>query len=245
MEWFDCNAGFGIPSVPSGRFASTPQELLDELGFCGVKNALVWHAATKDESAQTGNRLVVSETKDHPGLHPIWAILPLATGEMGTLDEWFAAMKTNGVKALCAYPEKHRYLLNGLTFGPLFEEMCTRNIPLLLDRDWGRITSLLAEFPRLTVVALNHSSWGDDRNFRPLIERYDRFCIDTSSYDLDGGVADFAARYGPDRLLYGSAFPAMQMGGSILTVAQADISDDAKAAIAAGNLRRLLSEVKL
>jgi hypothetical protein len=37
----------------------------------------------------------------------------------------------------------------------------------------------------------------------------------------------------------------MQMGGSILTVAQADIADDAKAAIAGGNLRRLLSEVKL
>lgn len=245
MEWFDCNAGFGLPSVPSGRFATTSQELRDELDFCGVKDALVWHAAMKDESAQTGNRLVVEETQSDAGLHPLWAILPLATGELGTLDQWFAAMKASGVKALCAYPERHRYLLNGLTFGPLFEEMSSRGIPLLLDRDWRLITELLAEFPRLTVVALNHSSWGDDRNFRPLLERYPNFHLDTASYDLDGGVPDFVARYGPNRLLYGSAFPTMQMGGSILIVAQADISDDARVAIAGGNLRRLLSEVKL
>jgi hypothetical protein len=245
MDWFDCNAGFGVPRIPPVSYAATPQDLLDEMDFCSVAEALVCHAATRDESAQAGNRLVVEGTKGQTRLHPLWAILPLQTGEIGLPEQWFATMKADAVKALVAYPEQHRYLLNGLTFGPLFEEMSDRKIPLIVGPDWRGVTSLLADFPDLTVIVVNHSGWGEDRHFRPLIERYDRFHIDTSSYDLDGGITDVVARYGPHRLLYGSGFPTMQMGGSLLTVAQADTSDDAKAAIAAGNLRRLLSEVKL
>jgi len=245
MEWFDCCAEFGIPRVPPGPFAATPRELLEEMDFCGVSEALVSHAAMRDESAQAGNRLVCDDTHDEPRLHPLWAILPLHTGEIRSPVEWFYAMKGNGVRALVAHPEQHRYLLNGLTFGPLFEEMSARNIPLMLGPDWRGVTALLAEFPRLTVIVVRHSGWGEDRYFRPLMERYERFHVDTSSYDLDGGIADAVARYGPHRLLYGSGFPTLQMGGSLLTVAHADIGGDAKAAIAGGNLRRLLSEVKL
>jgi hypothetical protein len=245
MEWFDCNAEFGIPTKPPGRFAPTPHELLDEMDFCGVQEALVRHAAARDESAQAGNRLVCEETAEARRLHPVWAILPPQTGEIGTLDEWFADMKAHRVKALTAYSDKHRYLLNGLTFGPVFEGMSARRIPLILGPDWRTVTEILADFPQLTVIATNHSGWGDDRFFRPLLDRYERFHIDTASYDLDGGVAGLVKRHGPHRLIYGSNYPVMQMGGSILTVAQADIADDAKAAIAGGNLRRLLSEVKL
>jgi len=245
MEWFDCCAEFGVPGIPPGPFAATPAELLDEMDFCGVPEALVSHVAMRDESPQAGNRLVSEATQNQPRLHPVWAIVPLHTGELGTPTAWFDAMRADRVKAVTAYPDRHRYLLNGLTFGPLFEEMSARKIPLILAPDWRGITSLLAEFPRLTVIVTKHSNWGEDRYFRPLLERYQRFHIDTSNYDLDGGVADAVARYGPDRLLYGSGFPTLQMGGSLLTVAQAGISDDAKAAIAGGNLRRLLSEVKL
>jgi hypothetical protein len=244
MEWFDCNAGFGVPTVPPVSFARTPQQLLEELDFCGVAEALVYHAAMRDESAQAGNRLVVEETRDQPRLHPAWAILPPQTGEL-ELPGWFEAMRAHGVRALVAYREQHRYLLNGVTLGALFEEMTARSIPLILGPDWRGITDLLSEFPRLVVVVVNHSGWGEDRYFRPLIERYERFHIDTSNYDLDGGIAELVRHYGPHRLLYGSGFPALQMGGALLTVAQADITDEAKAAIAGGNLRRLLSEVRL
>lgn len=245
MEWFDCNIGFGVARVPPGPFAATAQELLKEMDSCGVAAALVWHAAMRDESAQAGNRLVVEKTRGLPRLHPAWAILPPQTGEMGTVAEWLEGMRKQGVKALIAYPEQHRYLLNGLTFGPLLEEMIARRIPLILGPDWRNVTALLAEFPRLVVIVTGHGSWGEDRYYRPLLERYPGFHVDTSNYALDGGIADAVRKYGPDRLVYGSGFPELQMGGSLMMVATADISDEARVAIAGGNLRRLLAEVKL
>jgi hypothetical protein len=246
MDWFDCNVGYGIARVPpAGGFAATPEELLEELGFCGVAEALVTHAAIRDESAQAGNRLVAEETSAHPRLHPIWAILPPQAGELGSVGDFLSDMRQHGVKALLAYPDEHRYLLNGLTLGPLLEEITARRIPLILGPKWAALTALLAEFPNLVVIVVGHGSWGEDRYYRPLMERYPGFHVDTANYALDGGVKAAVDRYGPERLLYGSGFPELQMGGSLLMVAQADVSEEAKAAIAGGNLRRLLAEVKL
>lgn len=245
MEWFDCTLAIGRLDPNAPRFAATPQALLEELDFCGVAEGLLYHAAMQVEAAQTGNRLVLEACADQPRLHPTWAILPPQTEELGTVPDFLAGMRHNGVKALRAYPDQHRYLLNGLTFGPLLEEMTARHIPLLVGPQWQTLTDLLAEFPRLIVIVVRHGDWGDDRYYRPLVERYPGFHLDTSSYQQDGGLAAHVARYGHDRLLYGSGFPEIQMGGAILQLAGSGLQDEATEAIAGGNVRRLLSEVKL
>ncbi len=249
MDWFDCCCGFGVPGKPAlgGSIFATAGDLQAELDFCGVGEALVSHVAQQYESPQAGNRLLLEEIEGAPApaprLHPTWAILPpQADWDAPT---FLSEMKKAGVKAVRAYPNEDRYLLNAVTFGPLFDELVSRRIPLFVGPLWQVITDLLADFPHLTLVCVDHGSWGDDRFFRPLIERYPRFHLDTGNYQLERGLSDFVRKYGPDRLLYSSAAPTIQMGASLLTLAHADMSDDAKAAIAAGNLRRLLGEVKL
>jgi len=243
MDWFDCNCGFGVPPKPFGAVFAAAADLVDELDFCGVGQALVFHVAQQSESPQAGNRLVMAETSNQPRLHPTWATLPPQT-DWG-VAAFLADMKGQGVRALRAYPEECRYRLDALTFGPLLEELVARKIPLFLGPRWQEAADLLREFPELTLVVVNHSDWGDDRLFRPLIERYPRLHLDTSNYQLERGLSDFVHKYGPDRLLYGSGSPNLQMGAALLTLAQADMSAEAKSAIAGGNLRRLLSEVRL
>ncbi|MFB3881966.1 MAG: amidohydrolase family protein [Armatimonadota bacterium] len=243
MDFFDCNCGFGVPAKPFGSVFATPSELVAELDFCGVAEALVFHVAQREESPQAGNRLVLEASEREPRLHPTWTILPpQADREAGAfLDD----MRRDGIRALRAYPEECHYLLNGVTFAPLLEELVPRRVPLIVGPRWPEVTALLGEFPELTLIVVNHSDWGDDRLFRPLIERYPRLHLDTSNYQLERGIADFVRRYGYDRLLYGSGSPNLQMGAALLTLAHADIPDDAKSAIAGGNLRRLLAEVQL
>ena len=50
------------------------------------------------------------------------------------------------------------------------------------------------------------------------------------------------ARYGAERLLYGSNYPRTSMGGPRLMVAHGDIDEAARRLIAGDNLRRLLQE---
>ncbi len=254
MEILDCNTCIGFPyapSLPVEAYAETGEALLERMAFCGIHRALVRHIAMEEESPVVGNRMVIQETQSVGTLTPAWAILPSQTGELGTPREFTAGMKANGVRALWAFPSRHRYLLNGTTFGELFEVMIERRIPLFISAveqsggvgSFAMIEALFRDFPRLTVVVTNHGCWGEDRLFRPLIERHENFYIDTSRYELAGGICDFFNRYGPHRMIFGTGFPETPMGGALLTLAHAEIPDEAKEAVFGGNLKRLVEEV--
>jgi len=250
LEFFDCNAAYGVWSVPPFRPANRVNDLLEEMAWCGISRALVRHAALDNETPQVGNRVVIEETAPHPNLYASWALLPPHTGELGTVEGLLAAMRETGVRALWAFPGKHRYVLDAVGCGALLEQLCARRVPLFMQagdlgaQGWGNAYTLLRDFPALRLVVVGHGSWGDDRLFRPLVETYEGFHLDTSRYELDGGLAEFCAKYGPRRLLFGSAFPNTSPGGPMLTLAHADIRDEDKQLIAAGNLDRLLAEAR-
>ena len=81
--------------------------------------------------------------------------------------------------------------------------------------------------------------------FRPLLARYPNVYIDLSQYLLDGGIEALVDAYGPDRLLFGSGFPESYFGGMMMALKHAEISEQAKTAIAYHNLARLIAEAEL
>ncbi|MFP4248859.1 MAG: amidohydrolase family protein [Armatimonadota bacterium] len=252
MQLWDCNCWFGRPKCPPLAPAETIEALTGEMERAGIDRALVRCAALWEESPEVGNALVSESCADDQRLLPSWAILPPHTGELGTVDEFVAAMREADVRALWAYPEKHRYVLNTTTMGGLLEEIRDRAIPLLIERReigggglYALADSVLQDFSTLHLCVAGHGSWGEDRYFRPLMERYPNFRVDTSRYELDGGIEEICRTFGARRLLFGTKFPDTPMGGSILTLLRADISDGDREAIAGGNLRRMLEEVRL
>ncbi|MFH1086215.1 MAG: amidohydrolase family protein [Chloroflexota bacterium] len=253
ITYYDCNASLG--RLRAGCYAPCPtaEELVAELDWHGVAGALVKHALMVEQSPVVGNQALLDAIAGQPRLWPTWAILPPQPGELGDAATFFRAMAAADVRALWAYPDDHRYLLNRATFGALLDEVAARRIPLFLPRNAGGprppdtyrlLHELLGDYPELTVVLTAQGPWGEDRYFRPLLERYPSFYLDLSRYELDQGLAELVARYGSDRLLYGSHFPASPMGGPRLMVARAEMPQAARRAIAGGNLRRLLEEVQ-
>lgn len=246
MKFFDCNVCFGAAMKPAMKQQETAEELLEEMDFCGIDETLVFHAAMRDDFAGVGNLLAVEGTREHRRLHPSWAILPPQTEELSTtVTQFFKAMRRHGVWALRAFPKEHRFLLNDTTFHEWFDEMERARVPLVLEGDWAMIGQLLSERPQLTVIGIQLSNHGQDRMFRPLIEKYPNFHVDTGKYQCDGGIAAFCRKYGPERLLYSSGFPELPMGAGKLMVLHADIPDSEKEHIAGGNLTRLMKEVRL
>lgn len=242
MNLFDCNLRFGRSMVPSSVRCDTAQDLLRAMDRHGIGEALVYHVAMRDGSPLTGNPLLVSETRDLDRLHPTWSLLPSQTGESGTVEGLLDAMRANGIRALRAFPSQHRYRLDSVTFGPLFEAMTERRIPLFAPPEWETLARLLEDFPGLTLVATGHGCWGDDRLFRPLLERYPHFHVDTSRYEVSSGLPSLCREYGPDRLLFATDYPDHSMGGPVLTLSGAEIPESSRDAIAGDNLRRMLRE---
>ena len=248
MEFFDCNAFIGRPSVREIFQPASPAEILAEMDFCGVDRALVWHAAQLDAGPLAGNELLAEAIQAQPRLFGCWAILPNQAREFPPFADFLTAMQSARVKAVRVYPKDHRFDLNAVAMGSWLEPLMHHRVPLFLSvaygADWKIAYDLLAEFPDLVCVICDHGCWGEDRRFRPLIERYPHVYVDTAQYLLDGGIEAFVRDYGPERMLYGSGFPRSHFGGMMLALKHALISDEAKAAIAGKNLERIFAEVR-
>jgi len=253
LKFFDCNASFGRPIIRPIRFAETARDLLKEMDFYGIDEALVFHSRQRDDSPIVGNEILLNEIEGLERLHGVLAILPPQTGELGSLETLIEKMKAKNIRAFRAFPSEHKYLMTKTALGSLYELMVERNIPLFISVNescggisgWYLIEKILSDVPDLTLVVTEHGSWGHDRFFRPLIEKYENLYLDISRYELDGGICDFCGKYGAERLLFGTGFPHWNPGGPILMLAQADITSKEREMIASGNLLRILGRVKL
>lgn len=253
MDFFDCNCSYGVAFKPPLEPVFGVNEILDAMDRVGIKRCLVRNMAVYEETPEVGNPLTCTGAAISDRLEPAWALLPPQTGELGSVDCLLLRMKEEGVRCLWAYPSAHRYLLNRTTFGALFSEMQSLQIPLFLPRSetsggqdaYSLADTILGDYPEMRLVVVGHGPWGEDRYFRPLMERYPHFAVDTSRYELDGGIEEICSLYGSHRLLFGTNFPFTPMGGPLLHLMQADISPQDRAAVAGGNLNRLLEEVQL
>ena len=249
MNFFDCNVFFGSPVKRLLSPVRTVERLLAEMDRAGVERALVWHIAQHDASPQVGNQLLADGIRPHSRLVGGWTVLPNQTHEFPPPPVLFRQMRQARVAALRIFPNSHRFLANAVSMGDLLEQMVARRIPLFVSlrrgMDWRDIYALMAEFPDLACVICDHGCWGTDRMFRPLLEHYPHVYVDTAQYLLDGGLEAMVADYGAARLLFGSGFPESYFRGMMLTLRHARIPDEAKTAIATGNLERILAEERL
>ncbi|TFG88932.1 MAG: hypothetical protein E4H17_01535 [Gemmatimonadales bacterium] len=244
LRLFDAYTRIGPATRPPLYPALSPADLLAEMDRCGADEALVSHAGFQISSVQETNRQVAAWCAGSPRLHPIWSILPPQTGEM-ELATLLPAMARAGVKVLQARPAQHRYILSRLVCGEMLDALTARHIPLILESDWPLVYAILKEFPSLTVIAVGHGCWGSDRFFRPLLETYENFHIDTATFELDGGLPALVRTYGATRIVYSSGYHDHPMGGASLLLRSVDIDARSRALIAHGNLKRLLDQVEL
>ena len=250
LELCDINLYIGRPTREVYDPACNAGELEKRLDGYGISQALVYHVAEKDASPVTGNALTSQAIAGHERLWGCWTILPPQTREvMKDGEDFFAQMKQQRIAALRAFPGPHNYLLCRTVFGRWLDEVSVRRIPLLLSLEkgvsWLVAYQLLEQYPQLTCVLCDIGIWGVDRYTWPLLENYPNVYLDTSLVALeDGGMEATVARYGAERLLFGTDFPERYPESSILQLIHAEISDDDKRKIGAGNFKRLICNIQ-
>ena len=107
---------------------------------------------------------------------------------------------------------------------------------------WDGVYRLMRHFPRLPLILTETGCWGQDRYFRPLMKTYARFFISTNRLETAGQLKSIVDRVGFKHLVFGSGLPRNYPGGYVLSLNRAGIGEEARAAIARGNLERLLKE---
>ncbi len=245
LKFFDATCALGPYRTRVFRFARTAGDLVAEMDFSNIEQALVYHTAMRFDHPSVGNELVVAETRDEPRLWPTWTLLPSQTRELPPVETLLGQMRRHNVRALRLFPDDHRYFLDEITWQESLAQCAQRRIPLFVRASLDKIAQLLRALPDLIVVTASQGANPLDRYAWPLVERFDNLLFETSGYLVDGGIEEFCRRYSARRLIFSSGFPDNAGGAAMLALARAEISEADRRAIAWDNLTSLIEEARL
>jgi uncharacterized protein len=171
------------------------------------------------------------------------------------LEASFARPEMRGIGEVHPTSYHHDYPVTGPNYWPAWEFAEARQLPVLIhagphseiDRCRPSDIALIAENHPGMSVLIGHSGGYDSWELldeaiaaaRSLENVYLDICAMGRHY---GALEYMVSKVGPEKVIYGSDAPFHDWSAEIAHVALAKISDDAKAAILAGNMARLLGE---
>jgi hypothetical protein len=252
LAFWDCHAAIGRWTLPPPAGALDPGSLCEELLHAGISGALVHHGLGRDYDPPAGNDALLSEldvpapTPGTPALVPCVTLLPPDTAEFPPLTEYLPALIHQGVRGARLYPKSHNFSLEEWCAGELLSSLERHCLPVSIDlaeTNWSAIHSVCAAHPALPVI-VTRVNYRNERFLYPLWRQHPRLHVEISLFQGHRGLEEVVERYGPERLLFGTGLPFFTAGGPIMMVARADVGDDARGAIAGGNLQRLIEGVR-
>lgn len=252
MKILDCHLFYGAANNGKPyKNCDTYGELTAELDRTGIAGGLVRCGYSNTVGVNYGNRFLAQDIAagGNGNVWGVWAALPPFTDETPPPEKLPPLMKQNRIGALYLDPKTHRYELNGLTAGAVLDMAEQRRIPVFLNTALGvsmtQIYAVMAAHPKLTAIVGDSDCWPNARRLYPLAQTYENLYLDLA-YVMDaGGVEDMTARFGAEKLLFGTAFPERCTGSMLAVVRAAAIPETDRALIFGGNLERLMKEEDL
>jgi hypothetical protein len=220
--------------------------LLAAMDRLGIGRALVRHTLGWHYHAPYGNELLAAELAGNERLVPCWAALPPGADEMGPPSAWLAALAASNVRAVCLYPAGQGYPLADWQCAALLGPLAEHRLLLLLELGeigFPELHWLCAGYPTLRVVLLS-TGYRVLRPLYALLEAHPNLYLDTSSLTNFGALEALCARFGADRLLFGTGQPRSDGAGMVAALHYAALEMAQIEAIGATNLEHLLGEVQ-
>lgn len=206
----------------------------------GVERGLIYHRHGEAISAIEGNEALRAWQGD--GLVCQWVAGPSADS-LAQLRALHAAGEVRSVRLhntqACRVP------FAGWIYGELLAWLAAERIPLwvsLADTPVAEVAETLRCFPEVQVVLLG-AHYVHSLALRPLLRVLPQAAMELSRFENLGGIEALIGEFGVERFLYGSYYPRYAMGPMLFYLHHLAIDNAALAALAAGNLARILGEI--
>jgi predicted TIM-barrel fold metal-dependent hydrolase len=249
MELWDVNCLIGRWPTAELLFHDV-DGLRARMDALGIARAVVGHADCLHFDPAAGNArlmraLEAAAPEVRARLWPCWALLPPATGEMGTLDELARALDAHDIRAARLYPRDHNYSLAGPDAEALLGLLARRRTLTLLDLEqssWEEIERVAAAHPALPLVVCNLGYRGL-RRYAGVLARRPNVYLDLSYLGSHQALEWLVARGYAHRLIFGTGAPLIDGGGAVTRLLLADLGPRERALIGHENLARWLGAV--
>ncbi len=242
LSYFDCNLTIGRRATPRPENDHTTEQILEELAHIGIGHALATHCLAYEYDPRIGNGRLSEVCREYPPLHPCYVVQPHPTGAMPTGKALVDYLKDGGARAVRLFPRKHNFPLEETVSGELLTTLEEAEISVFLDLEQTglpEVGRMLARHPDLNLILLR-IGYRIDQWLYPLLEKFPRLKFDLSLYPVHRGIETVVEHFGADRMVFGTALPVFDGGAAVSHIAYANIPDEARAAIASGNLESIL-----
>lgn len=241
MNIFDARTVYGTP------FMKPPvsDDLSGHLSACETKRAIVIMEEQlylpPDDSLAIAKRRISA----CPGAYGLAVMAAACTGEVPAAEELASAFKKDRFAGFLLCPGELRIPSKPIFFADELSAAARLQIPVFYhaagkDNTLDFAVDVLTAFPNLRMVLSCGDEWPNTRKLYPLLRAFPELRVCLSEFVWMGGMEDFCSRFGSERMLYSSSYPKRYPGGSMLMIANADISDTDKENIACRNLERLI-----
>ncbi|NIR00106.1 MAG: amidohydrolase family protein [Gemmatimonadales bacterium] len=247
IELIDAQCGFGGANAGDPLTVSAG-DLIEEMGRVGIAGALVRRvpdALMEDVSAL--NEVLYAAHAAHPSLIPCPVVVPGRSGSLPSEQEQVAVHASRGCGAVTIRPRDDHWSLAWWMSDRLFTVLEERQVPVfcLMSRvGLEDVGSIAERFPGLPIIVAG-VEYMQHRVLLSLLEAFPRVHLSVgTNYTVHYGIEELVAKTGPDRLLFGTGYPQVEPMAAVTQLMYSDIGEDERRLIGAGNMRRLIAEVR-
>lgn len=243
---FDVQAGFG--GATAGTQVVPLEDLTTEMDRLEIGRALVRIAPDNlDGDVIRSNEMLMAATETGRRLVPCPVVLPSGPGDVPPEAEQVANLLARGAGAVCIRPEKDCWTLSEWASGTLFLALQERRVPVMCLHKHVRpepVASLAAAYSELPLI-IAEIGYRQMRTIIPLLESFPNVHLSIgSNLTVHGGLERLVRAVGAERLLFGTGFPEVEAMMAVTMLMYADLGDEERELIGAGNLTRLIGGVR-
>ena len=248
LKLITCDVLVGLPRKPYPLFRPDAEDLDRELVRLQISAAVVRHRQCIENFPHWGNEGLAREAAGRAAWIPAVCLTPDGAPDDYSLEATMVRAFKRGMRIAWISPREHMFSPRPWCSGKLYGACSDARLPLLVDYrgiTLDEIEEILAAFPRLRLIVTQVPRLGRHRSLYALLARNPglHLCL-SSAYSVHEGIPDLMDKLGQERFVWGTSYPEAEGGASVTLLAYAPVSDAARAAIAHGNIERLLGEVK-
>lgn len=221
------------------------KELLATMDGYGISTAVVSNLASRWHDPEAGNRELLATLAGADRLLPCWTVLPGTCGEIAAATDFVAEAVEAGVVAARAFPADHRYDLDGPDLDDLHAALSAAGLPLLVEvsqTSWPAVEAVATRHPELVLV-VGDVGYRSLRTIAGVLGRCPNVRLDLSYLSSHCGLEWLAARFGAERLLFGTGWPLRDPAESVTRLLWSELDDEAVEMIGSRNAETLFRAV--
>jgi predicted TIM-barrel fold metal-dependent hydrolase len=230
-------------------YRATAAELLARIAEAGIDRAVVCPVRPRGYHLGPANEHVADAVREHPGRLVGFARVDPNLGD-DAVREAYSALGQLGLSGLFLHPWEETFRVSAPLAGAVVGAARERGVPVIVAAGYPwlseglQLGELARRFPEVTFIATNGGQINISGLGQTDVELALADCanllVQTAGVYREDFLEGVAARVGPERLVFASAFPLMDPRLELRRVQWAHFDEAAKAAILGGTLAELL-----